>query len=60
MSELARFAAALRDDASGLAPWAEAADPGFAVYRNTVAKGCADAIAAQFPTLIGVVGQACA
>jgi hypothetical protein len=64
MSELARFQAAfaeaLTGDAAGLAPWlpdAEA-EPRLAVYRNTVAKGCADAVAAQFPTLVRVVGEA--
>jgi hypothetical protein len=64
MSELARFqsafAEALTGDAAGLAPWlADAsAEPRLAVYRNTVAKGCADAVAAQFPTLVRGVGEA--
>jgi hypothetical protein len=31
--------------------------PAFAVYRNTVAKGCADALAANFPTVLRVVGE---
>jgi hypothetical protein len=63
MSELARFqtafAEALAGDVAALAPWsAPDAAPRLAVYRNTVAKGCADAIAAQFPTLVRVVGEA--
>lgn len=62
MSDLARFqtafAEALSGDVAGLAPWiAPEAAPRFAVYRNTVAKGCADAVAAQFPTLASVVGE---
>jgi hypothetical protein len=63
MSELGRFQSAfaeiLTGEAAPLAPWIAAADaPRLAVYRNTVAKGCADAIAAQFPTLLAVVGEA--
>jgi len=63
MSELARFQAAFAEalvgDDAPLAPWLGAGPaPGLSVYRNTVAKGCADAVAAQFPTLIAVVGEA--
>ncbi|MDB5417820.1 MAG: hypothetical protein JWP50_1239 [Phenylobacterium sp.] len=64
MSELARFqtafAEALIGDVAALAPWSGGpdAEPGLSVYRNTVAKGCADAIAAQFPTLVRAVGEA--
>jgi hypothetical protein len=63
MSELARFqqafAAALAGEAAGLAPWLPGeAEPRLSVYRNTVAKGCADAICAQFPTVLTVVGEA--
>jgi hypothetical protein len=63
MSELGRFqtafAEALTGDDARLAPWITAdAAPRLAVYRNTVAKGCADAIAAHFPTLVTVVGEA--
>jgi hypothetical protein len=32
------------------------AQPGFAVYRNTVAKGCVDALEANFPTVVRLVG----
>ncbi len=35
-----------------------AAEAGLSVYRNTIAKGCADALAAQFPTVERVVGPA--
>lgn len=34
-----------------------ARQPAFAVYRNTVAKGCADALAANFPTVLRLVGE---
>lgn len=57
-SALARFqddfARALRDpdDASGLA-----AQPGFAVYRNTVMKGCVDALQANYPAVARLVGE---
>jgi hypothetical protein len=61
MSELGRFqdalVAALAGDAAALSPWAEAG-PRLAVYRNTVAKGLADALAAQFPTLARTGGAA--
>jgi hypothetical protein len=62
MSELARFQSAftqaLTGDIGALAPWLPEPEPRLAVYRNTVAKGCADAIAAQFPTVLAVVGEA--
>lgn len=35
---------------------AVAAQPGFAVYRNTVIKGCIDALQANFPTVEQLVG----
>lgn len=35
---------------------AAAAQPGFAVYRNTVIKGCVDALQANFPTVQRLVG----
>jgi hypothetical protein len=61
MSELGRFqdafAAALAGDAAALAAWTDAG-PRFGVYRNTVAKGLADALAAQFPTVARVTGEA--
>jgi hypothetical protein len=31
--------------------------PGFAVYRNTVMKGCIDALQANFPTVTRLVGE---
>lgn len=33
------------------------AQPGFAVYRNTVLKGCIDALEANFPTVARLVGR---
>lgn len=63
MSELTlfqdAFCEALVGDFAPLAPWTcdEAAELRFSVYRNTVAKGCADALAAQFPTVLRLVGE---
>ena len=34
------------------------AQPGFAVYRNTVTKGCVDALQANYPSIAGLVGEA--
>lgn len=54
------FAAALAGDAGPLARgWAPAADleARLSVYRNTIAKGCADALIAQFPTVLKLVGE---
>lgn len=34
-----------------------AAQPGFAVYRNTVMKGCVDALAANYPAVLSLVGE---
>lgn len=34
-----------------------AAQPGFAVYRNTVMKGCIDALAANYPAVVSLVGE---
>ncbi len=34
------------------------AQPGFAVYRNTVMKGCVDALLANFPAVTRLVGEA--
>ena len=31
--------------------------PGFAVYRNTVLKGCIDALQANFPAVVRLVGE---
>lgn len=33
------------------------AQPGFAVYRNTVMKGCVDALEANFPAVVRLVGR---
>jgi len=54
------FAAALRGEAPGVdSPVARlAAQPGFAVYRNTVAAACIDALCANHPTVVRVVGAA--
>lgn len=37
-------------------PSPEAGETGLAVYRNTIAKGCVDALAANFPTVASLVG----
>jgi hypothetical protein len=52
------FAEALGGRAAGLAPWLDEPEgqPGLTVYRNTVAKGCADALAANFPAVRRLVG----
>lgn len=34
-----------------------ARQPGFAVYRNTVMKGCIDALQANYPSVCGLVGE---
>lgn len=55
-----RFASALLCPAELLdtqaMPWA--AQPGFAVYRNTVLKGCVDALMANYPAVTRLVGDA--
>ncbi|MCI3133224.1 DNA-binding domain-containing protein [Phenylobacterium aquaticum] len=63
MRELTRFqdafTTALAGDPDALLPWwedAEAGAAGLSVYRNTVAKGCADAIVANFPSVERVCG----
>ena len=33
------------------------AQPGFAVYRNTVLKGCIDALQANYPAIVRLVGE---
>lgn len=40
-----------------LTPWLAGSDAGLAVYRNTVAKGRADALAGLFPTVERLVGS---
>lgn len=55
------FAAALAGDARALtAGWGGGSDlaAGLTVYRNTIARGCADALIAQFPTVARLVGEA--
>ena len=52
---------ALGGDADRLRGWwsdAVLGEAGLAVYRNTVARGCAEALAANFPTVERVTGQA--
>ena len=61
MSELTlfqdAFSLALAGDDAALTPWG--AEPaGISVYRNTVAKGCADALVANFPAVAKVTGEA--
>ena len=53
------FAAALAGDAQRLAAWwpdPERGEAAFSVYRNTVAKGCADALVSLFPAVERIVG----
>jgi hypothetical protein len=55
------FERALHGDISALDPWSS--DPasgrnGLQVYRNTTAKGLADAVIAQFPSVTSVTGEA--
>ena len=51
-----RFAAALFADAESTAADAVAGQPGFAVYRNTVMRGAIDGLAANYPTVVQLVG----
>ncbi len=54
------FVAALAGAPSALSPWlaeGEAGETGLSVYRNTIARGCVDALAANFPTVLGLVGE---
>lgn len=52
------FVAALAGSPSALSPWLAPAEgqAGLSVYRNTIAKGCVDALAANFPTVLSMVG----
>lgn len=56
------FAAALLDDEAAAAGPPEiarlASQPGFAVYRNTVMTGCIDALQANYPAVVRLVGEA--
>ncbi|MBS0429351.1 MAG: putative DNA-binding domain-containing protein [Proteobacteria bacterium] len=44
-----------RTEGAAAPDWA--AQPGFAVYRNTVHKGCIDALEANFPAVVRLVGR---
>lgn len=52
------FSASLGGHTPAHAPWLAALEhqPGFAVYRNTVLKGCIDALQASYPTVHQLVG----
>ena len=53
------FAAALAGDAEALSAWwpdPERGEAALSVYRNTIAKGCADAIVSLFPAVERIVG----
>lgn len=54
-----RFVAELYagDDTEATKRLALATQPGFAVYRNTVFKGCVDALQANYPALVRLVGE---
>lgn len=43
---------------AGAAPDGAATQPGFAVYRNTVLKGCADALLSLYPSVHRLTGDA--
>jgi hypothetical protein len=53
------FVAALDGAPEGLSPWLgpDAGLAGLTVYRNTIAKGCVDALAANFPTVLSMDGE---
>lgn len=51
------FAEALLAEATPTAAWAR--QPGFAVVRNTVLAACIDALAANYPTVHALLGDAC-
>ena len=52
------FVAAIGGQRAALSPWLDDGEhPGLAVYRNTIAKGCVDALAANFPTVQSMVGE---
>lgn len=55
----ADFWAALVAPASGGAVTGLAAMPGFAVYRNTALKACLDALEANYPSLVRLLGEDC-
>ncbi len=54
------FVAALAGAPTALSPWLaspNAGAMGLSVYRNTIARGCVDALAANFPTVLALVGE---
>lgn len=54
------FAQALQLEPAGASTLtALATQPGFSVYRNTVMKGCIDALAANYPAVARLVGDEC-
>jgi Putative DNA-binding domain len=63
LSSLARFqddfaqALLATDDAASPALAALTAQPAFAIYRNTVMKGCIDALQANYPAINRIVGE---
>jgi len=65
MTDLARFQDAFvtalaertAEPIAGWLPEGETQPAGLSVYRNTIAKGCVDALAANFPTVASLVGD---
>lgn len=63
LTPLARFqdefsrALLARDDASSPTLASLTAQPAFAIYRNTVMKGCIDALQANYPAINRIVGE---
>jgi hypothetical protein len=59
----AQFQAAFADALLNPRDWPQSplqdlvAQPAFAVYRNTVMRGCVDALAANFPAVVRLVGE---
>lgn len=53
------FVAAIGGERAALSPWLApgTGEAGLAVYRNTIAKGSVDALAANFPTVLSMVGE---
>ncbi len=50
-------ALAADDPAQAGEPRLQLGQPGFAIYRNTVARGCIDALAANYPAVARLVGE---
>ncbi|WP_269715909.1 HvfC/BufC N-terminal domain-containing protein [Caulobacter sp. NIBR2454] len=51
------FTGAIAGDAAGLAPWLVDEAPGLSVYRNTIATAAIDALAANYPVVVQIVGE---